>query len=265
MANDIEDFEEHRRRYAAKKKRHEFAELHKSFVEANKDEWAIEAFADCFVEVLREVNRIVGAGCGAGELTRFFELLQRGAKVHPCTLTQTALARIKPSAERYFGDDKEKHREQALLDIARAGLALLVENGATDQNARGRKDQREYKLRMAIHEYVEKYEMVARQQPSEAFGSTATKLAMSTSLYDGLSTTTLRKDMEPRENDQTSNSAEWKPQAYSPKTLAAEWGCSTTHVRSLIKRGELRGVLLRGKLYRIRVEDAREYERRTKL
>ena len=72
-------------------------------------------------------------------------------------------------------------------------------------------------------------------------------------------------DMEPREDSETSNGTEWKPHAYSPKTLAAEWGCSANHVRNLIKRGELKGSLFWGKLYRIRAEDAREYERRKRL
>jgi hypothetical protein len=119
-----------------------------------------ESSADCFVEILREVNRVHGAGSGMGELKRFFDLLNRGAKVHLWTLVQTALARIKPSGERYFGDDEKKNREQALLDIARVGLALLVENGATDHNARGRRDQREYKLITMLRQFAEKKRMM---------------------------------------------------------------------------------------------------------
>lgn len=128
----------------------------------NASTYATEAFADCFVEILREVNRVQGAGSGMGELKRFFDLLNRGAKVHLWTLVQTALARIKPSGERSFGDDEKKNREQALLDIALAGLALLVENGATDQNARTRREHRENKLETAIREYAKAYKLQGR-------------------------------------------------------------------------------------------------------
>jgi hypothetical protein len=40
------------------------------------------------------------------------------------------------------------------------GLALLVENGATDHNARGRRDQREYKLITMLRQFAEKKRMM---------------------------------------------------------------------------------------------------------
>jgi hypothetical protein len=55
---------------------------------------------------------------------------------------------------------RKRNREQALLDIARVGLALLVENGATDHNARGRRDQREYKLITMLRQFAEKKRMM---------------------------------------------------------------------------------------------------------
>jgi hypothetical protein len=152
MSGDIEDFEQRRKKAADERDRRERQKFSKEFVRANQDDWAVEAFADCFVEILREVNRKVGGDCGVGELERFFKLMDSGAKVHFWTLVQAALARIKP-AERYYGDDEDKKREQALLDVALAGLAYLVENGATEQNAPGRKGQRQYKLECAIQEY----------------------------------------------------------------------------------------------------------------
>jgi len=54
-------------------------------------------------------------------------------------------------------------------------------------------------------------------------------------------------------------------QLYSPKTLAAEWGCCANHVRNLVKRGDLKGFRLGDKLLRIRAEDVRDYECRTRL
>jgi excisionase family DNA binding protein len=47
---------------------------------------------------------------------------------------------------------------------------------------------------------------------------------------------------------------------YTPKTLAAEWGCSERHVRNLINRGQLRAFRLGGKLLRIPAEAVREVE-----
>src|SRR5262245_19610049 len=47
---------------------------------------------------------------------------------------------------------------------------------------------------------------------------------------------------------------------YTPEALAAEWQCSARHIRNLINKGELRGFRLGGKLLRIPVEAAREYE-----
>jgi excisionase family DNA binding protein len=69
--------------------------------------------------------------------------------------------------------------------------------------------------------------------------------------------------MEDRDDKRTSDRADWKPQAHSPRTLAAEWGCTEYHVRKLIRIGELKAFRLGGKLLRIRVEDVREYECRS--
>jgi hypothetical protein len=159
MASNIEDFEEYRRRLSAEKNRRDWMLWHDRTIDLNKDEWVKEVFAQFFEDVLREVNRKQPSGKAVLQLASFFDLLKRGANVTLGSLTDAALARIKPSDARYFGNDEKKNQEQALLDIARAGLALLVENGATDQNAEGRKDQREYKLRMAIREYVRTYEI----------------------------------------------------------------------------------------------------------
>jgi hypothetical protein len=41
------------------------------------------------------------------------------------------------------------------LDVAKAGLAFLIENRATDHNAPARKSRRERELEAAIFAYVE--------------------------------------------------------------------------------------------------------------
>lgn len=46
---------------------------------------------------------------------------------------------------------------------------------------------------------------------------------------------------------------------FTPATLAREWGCSETHVRNLINRGDLKASRLGLKLLRIRPEWADEY------
>lgn len=46
---------------------------------------------------------------------------------------------------------------------------------------------------------------------------------------------------------------------FTPATLAREWGCSETHVRNLINKGELKASRLGLKLLRIRPEWADEY------
>jgi hypothetical protein len=158
MTSNIRDFEEHRRRVSAEKDRRERMVWRDKVIDLNKDEWVKEVFVQFFVDLLREVNRKQPSGKAVLQLASFFDLLERGAKITFGSLTDAAVARIRPS-ERYVGDDEKRSREQALLDIALAGLALLVENGATDQNALSRKGQREHKLRMAVREYAEHYEM----------------------------------------------------------------------------------------------------------
>lgn len=51
---------------------------------------------------------------------------------------------------------------------------------------------------------------------------------------------------------------------YTPETLAQEWGCSTGQVRRLCRQGRLRHFRL-GKLYRIRPEHVREFERENEV
>jgi hypothetical protein len=160
MGNDSETASERRRRAAAEGERRRQEQLEEELreeFELNKDFWATEAFANCFVEILREVNRARRGGCGLLWMMRFFELLHQGAKVNFRTLTQTALRRIKPPDERYWGDERTKKLEQALLDVACAGLALLIENAADDQGAGSRKSQREGKLVIAIRAYMDAY------------------------------------------------------------------------------------------------------------
>jgi len=49
---------------------------------------------------------------------------------------------------------------------------------------------------------------------------------------------------------------------YTPEMLADRWGCSSETVRTLIKRGELRGFRV-GKLFRIPAQAVEEYECQT--
>lgn len=47
---------------------------------------------------------------------------------------------------------------------------------------------------------------------------------------------------------------------YTPETLAERWGCSSAHVRSMIRRGELAHFRLGGKLLRISAEEVARCE-----
>ena len=47
---------------------------------------------------------------------------------------------------------------------------------------------------------------------------------------------------------------------YTPETLAERWGCSSAHVRSMIRRGELAHFRLGGKLLRIAAREVERYE-----
>ncbi|RUV89700.1 helix-turn-helix domain-containing protein [Mesorhizobium sp. M1A.F.Ca.IN.022.07.1.1] len=53
---------------------------------------------------------------------------------------------------------------------------------------------------------------------------------------------------------------ESRPNVYTPRTLAVEWGCSEHHIRNLINSGQLRAWRLGGKLLRINRQDAQEFE-----
>ena len=52
------------------------------------------------------------------------------------------------------------------------------------------------------------------------------------------------------------------PYVYTPETLAYRWGCSSNHVRNLIKRGDLEAFKLQGKLLRIAVAVVVAFEAR---
>jgi hypothetical protein len=47
---------------------------------------------------------------------------------------------------------------------------------------------------------------------------------------------------------------------YTPAALAREWMCSERHIRNLIAKGQLRAFRLGGKLLRIPLECAEEFE-----
>lgn len=51
------------------------------------------------------------------------------------------------------------------------------------------------------------------------------------------------------------------PKPYTPETLAAEWQCSSKHIRNLVNRGELRGFRIGPRLVRIPVDAVEEYRR----
>jgi hypothetical protein len=160
MTEDIDDFEEPCRKAAAQSEQREYKERH----ESAETTYARHAFARCFVEILREVNRKVRGSNGVEYLEHFFQLLERGARVKPWDLTQAALDTIKPAHQPWrYDDDPEKTRDRLLLNVAKAGLALLVEHGATDQNAGGRRSQREYNLHMAICAYMEAHAEVIKR------------------------------------------------------------------------------------------------------
>jgi hypothetical protein len=85
MAGNIGDFEESRRKLAAEAEAREIAnerakarQLMEASSEANKDVLAKQAFANAFIDILREVNRSE-RGCPGGEyLARFLEMMNRG-------------------------------------------------------------------------------------------------------------------------------------------------------------------------------------------
>jgi hypothetical protein len=171
MDDDVEDFAEHRRKIESEKQAHKQEEGRAKWrrmvevtVDLNKDLFAKNAFADAFVNILREVNRTQPGPSGASDLAHFFDMLDRGAKVPFGELTDAALERIRPSEERYYGNDDYKRSAQALLDVAMAGLAFLIENAATDQIAGTRKSKRQHNLIMAIRNYDEAHDTYRRKQ-----------------------------------------------------------------------------------------------------
>jgi hypothetical protein len=107
--------------------------------DAIKDYFAKDRFADAFVDILRELNRQEPKGLpGVSEFCDYNDALKRGAKVKIGELTRAAFERIRPP-ERHFDDDEYGQCEAALLDVALAGLAFLVENAATDEVAKTRR------------------------------------------------------------------------------------------------------------------------------
>lgn len=55
----------------------------------------------------------------------------------------------------------------------------------------------------------------------------------------------------------------FKPQVYTPSTLAERWSCSERHVRNMIDNGELPAFRLGEKLLRIRAADVEAFELRS--
>jgi hypothetical protein len=57
-------------------------------------------------------------------------------------------------------------------------------------------------------------------------------------------------------------SKEWPghPNVYTPETLAERWSCSANHIRVLIRRGDLAGSMLGGRLLRIWAAVVATYE-----
>jgi len=51
--------------------------------------------------------------------------------------------------------------------------------------------------------------------------------------------------------------------ALTPQQLADRWQCSESHVRNMVRRGELPAMRLGGKLLRFRLEDVEEFECQT--
>ncbi|MCW0235304.1 MAG: helix-turn-helix domain-containing protein [Ferrovibrio sp.] len=47
---------------------------------------------------------------------------------------------------------------------------------------------------------------------------------------------------------------------FSPETLAERWGCSSRHVRTLLKSGKIKGFQLGGKLWRISAAEVERIE-----
>jgi hypothetical protein len=133
-------------------------------VDAIKDDFAKDRFADAFVDILRELNRQEPKGLpGASELSDYNDALKRDAKVKIGELTRAAFERIRPPKRR-FDDDEYGHCEKAVLDVALAGLAFLIENAATDEVAKTRRTIRQDKLIIAIRHYNEADEACRRKE-----------------------------------------------------------------------------------------------------
>jgi hypothetical protein len=156
MGDDISDLEERRR----ERRQAEVRQRAETLLERNKDLYAKEAFADAFIDILREVNRRQPGAAGASELVRFFEMLDRGATVSMGDLADAALERIAPRnhTPAILIDEEGKERERreaAIMDVALAGLAFLIENGAQDDAAATRAITRQRGLVEAIEAFNE--------------------------------------------------------------------------------------------------------------
>jgi hypothetical protein len=169
MDEGVESLEERRRKSRAEREARERQVWHQVLhdnMELNKDYYAIKAFADAFVDILREVTRSQSnssAAPAALKLARFFEMLERGASVTCGDLATAALERIQPHEEARYGTEETQRCENARLRVARAGLAYLIANAATDGAARGRLSQRERSLSNAIEELSQAQEALWRK------------------------------------------------------------------------------------------------------
>ena len=124
----------------------------------------IEAFADAFEDILREVNRSQSSGTtGVDGLLRFTNMLNQGASATVKDLTDAALARIDP----YRGTEQIRERARSTIEVARSGLAFLLELKARDGAARARLSRRETELRVSIRDYVEEREARTRALRAE--------------------------------------------------------------------------------------------------
>lgn len=120
--------------------------------EPDNTSFLTEAFADAFEDMLREVTRTQRSGAaGAYALTRFFKMLDQGVNARIVDLSRAALARIDP--EQDF--DRGGERELLLTDVARCGLAYLIELKARDAMAGARLIRRQEKFVTSINRFTE--------------------------------------------------------------------------------------------------------------
>jgi hypothetical protein len=121
-------------------------------VEANKDSIALWAFGDAFEDILREVARDRPTGTpGITGMTRFLDMLERGARVDPFDLAVAGLRRVYPD----YGRLDIANPDRQALAIAQSALAFLIESRASDKLAPARRLRRRDDLDIRIQDYVE--------------------------------------------------------------------------------------------------------------